>query len=203
MENNTAAGHVDIDRERLGSLCFGFQDLPISGADGFVSSGQFPHERVSTIVVKVDASNVRVVQGTGSSALLAVAHASAIEVGGRGSTTSGTRESRSLKLLIAVLAGLESLQEIGRRLRGKLIVTKTNTDRATREVKAIHLLQSFPSLTGITEPARVLVGFRDESINGLLTGQTHSHDCGRYRLSATGQTRALRTAQRRSAGPSR
>jgi hypothetical protein len=81
VEYNTATSHVDVDGQGLGRLCLGFENLPISGAGGFVSSGQFPHERVATIVVKVDASNVRVVEGTGSSALLAVTHTGAIEIG--------------------------------------------------------------------------------------------------------------------------
>lgn len=155
VENNASAGHVHVDRQRLG-LRLGLENLSLrnDASRGLVSSCQLPHEGITTIVVEVDTSNVGVVEGTGTGALFVVACASAIKVGGGGATSAGARESRSLELLMMILA-LEPLQEIGSGLWGKLIVSKSHANRATSQVKPVHLFEGLSGLTSVTEPSGV------------------------------------------------
>lgn len=109
VENNASAGHVNVDRQWLG-LRLGLENLSVrnNASRWLVSSCQLPHEGIAAIVVKVDTGNVGVVESTGAGALLVVACASTVEVGARGATSAGARESRSLELLMMILA-LESL----------------------------------------------------------------------------------------------
>lgn len=155
VKNNASTGHVHVDRQRLG-LRLGLENLSVrnNASRWLVSSCQLPHEGIATIVVKVDTGNVGVVESTGTGALLVVACASAIKVGSSGATSAGARESRSLELLMMILS-LEPLQEIGSGLWGKLIVSKSNTNRATSEVEPIHLFEGLSGLTSVTEPSGV------------------------------------------------
>ncbi len=112
VQDDAAAGHVDIDRERLG-FRLGLNDLSLSlTTGGFISSRKLPHQRVPAVVVEIDAGHVRVVQSTRAATLLGLAPPSPIEVGGRRTATAGTREGGSLELLLLVVA-LESLQQVG------------------------------------------------------------------------------------------
>lgn len=104
MQDHATARHVDIDGERLRLRRLGLEDLSLSLAAGWlVSSCQLPHEGVSTVIVKVDASDISVIQGTGARALFVIPAAGAIEIGRRLASAAGARESGSLVLLILAL----------------------------------------------------------------------------------------------------
>jgi len=50
-----------------------------------------------------------------------------------------------------LVLALESLKEVGSRLRGKLIVSEPDSDGTTSKVEPVHLLKGFSGLTGLTE----------------------------------------------------
>jgi hypothetical protein len=103
MQNHAATRHVDVDRKRF-RLGLGFENLSLNRAVVWlVSSCQLAHEGISAIIVEVNASDIRVVQGAGAGALVIVSAAGPVKVGGRGASAAGSRESRSLILLILAL----------------------------------------------------------------------------------------------------
>jgi len=110
MENHAATRHADINRQWL-RLSLGLEDLSLRLAVAWlVSSRQLAHERVSAVIVKVDARDVGVVQRTGTSALLVVSAAGTVEVGRLGASAPRSGERRSLELLL--ILALESPQEV-------------------------------------------------------------------------------------------
>jgi hypothetical protein len=111
-EHHTATRHADIDGERL-RLSLGLENLSLRLAVVWlVSSCQLPHESVAAVVVKVDTSNVGVIEGTGAGALVVVPATGAVEVGRLRASPSRSGEGGTLELLLLILA-LESPQEVG------------------------------------------------------------------------------------------
>lgn len=112
VKHHTATSHADVDGEWL-RLSLGLENLSLRLAVAWlVSSCQLPHEGVSAVVVKVDTSDVGIVQRTGTSALLVVSAAGAVEVGRLRAPAPCSGEGGSLELLLLILA-LESPQEVG------------------------------------------------------------------------------------------
>lgn len=148
VKHNTATRHVDINREWL-RLRLGLQDLSLVVAIGaIVGPGKLSHQRIATVVVKVDARNVRVVEGAGTARFLILSASRPVEGGCLRATSTGARKGGTLELLI--LAG-KSLQQVGSALRGELIVSETDTDRTPGQIKAVHLLQCLSCLCCVAE----------------------------------------------------
>lgn len=148
VKNNATTGLTHADGQRLW-LRLRFENLSLSVcARGLISSRKFPHKSVPAVVIKIDASDVGVVQSAGTSPLVVITGTGTIKVGGRSTTTTSARESRPLILLVLAL---ESLQEIGSGFRGELIVSKSDADRSTGKIESVHLLQSLTGLAGISE----------------------------------------------------
>lgn len=62
VQHYTATGHVYLDRKRLGlGLGFDNRAFRLSTVGRFVCSCQFPHEGITTIIVKIYTSNISVV----------------------------------------------------------------------------------------------------------------------------------------------
>lgn len=198
VEDHTAAGHVHINRQRL-RLRLGFQNLSLSGcARWLISSRKFSHKSIPTVIVKIDASHIGVVQSARTSALVVITSTGTVKVGGWCTTSAGAGEGRSLEL---VVLALESLQKIGSGFRGKLIISKSDADGTTCKIEAIHLLQSLTCLTSISKSMvrsdHVVLEGRWE----LLTGQNRSHGCDLNRLSGAARIQAHRMARIHSEDP--
>jgi hypothetical protein len=79
VKHDASASHVDVNGQRL-RLGLGLQNLALICSVGMVvSPGKLPHEGITAVVVKVDSSNVRVVQGARSTRLFALSSAGTIE----------------------------------------------------------------------------------------------------------------------------
>ena len=209
MQNDTSAGRVNIDRKWLRlslwlwSLCVA---CAVSSRNNLVGSSQLSHQGVSAVVVKVDSANISIIEGTCSTCSLVVATAAgAIECAaarvGVWTAATSTGECRSLELLLLTLT-LESLEQAGSGLGGKLIVAKTNTNWATGKIKTVHLLKCLTGLMRITESVTCQLLCIFGLLDWALTAQSRNLCCVPAPPFATAQTRAHQTVQRHSVNQS-
>jgi hypothetical protein len=116
-EQNASACLVNTNRQRF-SLRLWFDNLSllinaVRLRSRLVCPSEFPHQRISTVIVKVDTGNIRVVKGAcAPSAFLVVATPGTIKsptgTPGLGSATAMSREGRPLVVALVFLS-LESL----------------------------------------------------------------------------------------------
>lgn len=101
------------------------------------------------------------------------------------------------------------MHQVGRALRGKLIVAQADSDGSACKIKAVHLLQSFSGLGCITEPEISQLEFvssiherktKGSKVEGWLTEQIRIHGYGHYRPSGVGHIPVHQMAQRRLVG---
>lgn len=170
MQDDTATSHVVGHRERLGRLRLGLQNLSLNSSGWrLISSCKLPHESISAVVVKVDASNISVVQGTCAATFVAIAGTSTVKVGRWSATSTSARKGGSLVLLVLAL---ESLQKIGSGFWGKLIISKSNSNGTTGKIKPVHLLKSFAGLACVSESVLLRISMYKplkEEINSIYS----------------------------------
>lgn len=127
------------------------------------STSQLAHEGVSAEVVKIDTSNIGVIESTSTSSALLFAGASAVKVvvaASVGTTASGAREGRALELSGLVLAA-KALQQTGGRFGGELVATKTNTDGTTSDFEAVHVGECCLRVSRINVPTGMVSKRKD------------------------------------------
>lgn len=160
LENNTPASSVNTNWKCLGLSLWLSDSVAASWNDRLVSSSKLAHQSISTVVVKVDTADISIVERRGATSSLVVATAgSTVEGttrGGLWTTATGSRECRTLELLLVTLA-LEALKQTGGGLWGELIVAKTNANWTASKIKSVHLLQCLACLSWVTESVAVSI----------------------------------------------
>lgn len=158
LENNTPASSVNTNWKRLCLSLWLSDSVAASWNDRLVSSSKLAHQSISTVVVKVDTADIGVVECRGAASSLVVATAGGTVEGttrgGLWTTAAGSRECRTLKLLLVTLA-LEALKQTGGGLWGELIVAKANANWPASKIKTVHLLQCLACLSWVAESVAV------------------------------------------------